>query len=69
MVMPRPRLLEDRPLTAAERQQRRRDRLAGRLPPWVPKAKPSRPEWPDAFLEGLHDVDELFEKGPGAGTF
>jgi hypothetical protein len=65
--MARP-LIGERPLTAAERQRRRRDRLAGRLAPWQPVPKPSRPQFdPDSpFIQGLKCIDDLFDKLPGA---
>jgi hypothetical protein len=50
-------------MTAAERQRRRRDRLAGRLPAWAPKPKrkPPQIDWPAEFLATLKvlDVDKF----------
>jgi hypothetical protein len=59
--MSRPRLFPDRALSAAERQRRHRARLRGELQPWQPNPKPRPPQFEDTFLEGLHDIDELFD--------
>jgi hypothetical protein len=49
----------DRAMSAAERQRRRRARLRGEIPAWVPKPKPKPPQFEDSFLEGLRALDDL----------